>query len=111
MYKARVYFYLQPAAGILTGRFAAGGASALDWDDGEGDTEAGLSESQILAFLHDAHHRFAVIAAQEPTDECARRVLESKHRGRKVVLKSVIWIDLESLPGDESCKARAGSRE
>jgi len=101
LFKARVYFYLQPAAGSLTGRFAAGGAGALEFGDDDdadgGDSVAGLTESQIMDFLHDAHHRFAVIAAPERTDECARRVLESKHPGRAVVLKSVIWIDRESM--------------
>jgi hypothetical protein len=86
LFKARVYFYLEPPDGT------SGGAvpdRALAMGD---ESVIGLTESQFLAFLHDAHHRFAVISAPERTNECARRVLETKHPGRAVVLQSVTWL-------------------
>ncbi len=84
MFKARVYFYLEPSAEPDPVRPAL--ARAID------DSVLGLTESQFLTFLHDSHHRFAVITAPEQTDESARQALQAKHPGRSIVVQSLNWI-------------------
>lgn len=82
MFKARVYFYLEPSTEPARPALAR----AID------DSVLGLTESQFLTFLHDSHHRFAVITATEQTDESARQALQAKHPGRSIVVQSLNWI-------------------
>jgi hypothetical protein len=88
MHNARVYFYLRSLAEAGVGCSPVGAGVTAP---GDGST-LGLSESEIMSFIHDANHRCELIRTPEKTHESARQVLESKHPHRTVHLKTVTWL-------------------
>jgi hypothetical protein len=88
MFKARVYFYLHSLAEARVGHAATGRRTPAS----ARDSVIGLSESEIIDFIHDPRHHWAVIRTAEQTEECARKALEAAHPNRMVVLKSVTWL-------------------
>ena len=88
MHKARVYFHLHALAeaGVACSPAGAGAPASGD------GSALGLTESEIMSFIHEANPRCELIRTPEQTHESARQVLESKHPHRTVHLKSVTWL-------------------